>query len=231
MPRHRILSSDRSINQLQDKSRSHTSSSCPHAQLLLLLLLLLLPFWTGTVYECVCSVDWVSRGSVELLETFPLTAHTICTLRKSPLLDRMTVAVSTVTHTGHHYSWSPPRHVHTHTNALTPSFSAPQCLQSQLLQSSRLLRRSRSVWGDSSVCWYREVEEAGRGGVLVCVCDTEREIMFEEVSKREGELRLSSAPADFLFYFSIQSKVTSSFETCAAHLKISTARKFPTAGL
>lgn len=55
--------------------------------------------------------------------------------------------------------------------------------------------------------------------------------MFEEVSKNEGELRLSSASVDFLFYFSIQSKVTSSFETCAAHLKISTARKFPTAGL
>lgn len=78
------------------------------------------------------------------------------------------------------------------------------------------------------MCWYREVE--GRS-VSVCVCDTEREIMFEEVSKREGELRLSSASVDFLFYFSIQSKVTSSFETCAAHLKISTARKFPTAGL
>lgn len=79
------------------------------------------------------------------------------------------------------------------------------------------------------------VQRGGGGGegrsVSVCVCDTEREIMFEEVSKREGELRLSSAPADFLFYFSIQSKVTSSFETCAAHLKISTARKFPTAGL
>lgn len=75
------------------------------------------------------------------------------------------------------------------------------------------------------------VQRGGGGREGRSVCDTEREIMFEEVSKNEGELRLSSASVDFLFYFSIQSKVTSSFETCAAHLKISTARKFPTAGL
>lgn len=138
MPRHRILFSDRSINQLQDKSRSHTSSSCPHAQLLLLLLLL--PSWTGTVYECVCSVDWVNRDSVELLETFPLTAHTICTLRKSPLLDRMTVAVSTVTRTR---------------GTITAGVRPGTCTRTQT--RSRRLSQHRSVCSPSSSshpgCW------------------------------------------------------------------------------
>lgn len=137
MPRHRILFSDRSINQLQDKSRSHTSSSCPHAQLLLLLLL---PSWTGTVYECVCSVDWVSRDSVELLQTFPLTAHTICTLRKSPLLDRMTVAVSTVTHTR---------------GTITAGVRPGTCTRTQT--RSRRLSQHRSICSPSSSshpgCW------------------------------------------------------------------------------
>lgn len=229
MPRNRILFSDRSINQPQDKSRSHTSSSCPHAQLLLLLLLL--PSWTGTVYECLCSVDWVSRDSVELLETFPLTAHTICTLRKSPLLDRMTVAVSTVTHT------------HTR-GTITAGVRPGTCTRTQT--RSRRLSQHRSICSPSSSshpgCWgaHARCEETAvcvgterwRGGVLVCVCVCviQREKSCLRKSQRERESSDWAVP-QLTFSFISAYKVTSSFETCAAHLKISTARKFPTAGL
>lgn len=75
--------------------------------------------------------EWTSD---ELLETFPLTAHTISTLRKTPL---WTAAQK---HMRHHCSWRPPRH--THTPVHTPNTAIYAALSPLVLACALTLRLS-----------------------------------------------------------------------------------------
>lgn len=149
--------------------------SCTPALLLLLLLLLL----------SVCWEDWVSWSSDKLLQTFPLTAHTICMLRKSLLWTGWSVAVSTVTHGAALQRESAQTHAHHMHHSLSLSQHWSLCSPRSYSHRSRWEAHTLSLRRVCVYVGYRgggEREGGEREGESVCV--SEREHVWGSLKRR-----------------------------------------------